>query len=142
MALTIPSGRCAGVVLALAAATVLIGSVPAGAEPTGPSFPRGTLAPVNDVLGPDDPGFWNPHVRGTRVLTPIRPGEGVYCVSGYEPPPGCSTTHMRDWRSGQRDLQYVDVPILGRPSVRVWMDLLPRLNEGSLGYLLQRFFAR
>lgn len=65
----------------------------------------------------------------------------MYCVSGYETPPGCSTTHMTDWTSGQRDLVHIDVPMIGRPSLRVWMDILPRLNEGSLGQLVQ-FLAR
>ncbi|MGO4205436.1 hypothetical protein AB4Z09_27605 [Rhodococcus sp. TAF43] len=141
MALPTLSGRRTGVVLAMACAAIVLGSSPAGAEPASPSIPRGGLAAVNDVLVPQDPGFWNPEVRGTRVLTPIRPGETVYCVSGYETPPGCATLD-KHWSSPQRDLVFVDVPMIGRSPVRVWMDILPRLNEGSLGQLLQRFFAR
>ncbi|MFZ2175705.1 MAG: hypothetical protein WAW17_17045 [Rhodococcus sp. (in: high G+C Gram-positive bacteria)] len=142
MALPIPSGRRTDVVLALAVATVLIGSAPAGAEPATPSIPRGALMSVKDVLGPQDPGFWNPDVPGTRILTPVEPGVSVYCASGFEPTPGCSTLDMRDWSSPQRDLVFVDVPVIGRPPVRVWMDILPRLDEGSLGQLMEGLFAR
>ncbi|GEM_PF-3761066 len=88
MVLPIPSGLRTGVVVALTGAALVLGSAVAGAEPASLSFPRGSLVNVNDVLGPHDAGFWNPDVRGTRVLTPIRLGEGVYCVSGYEIPPG------------------------------------------------------
>ncbi|SDD25666.1 hypothetical protein [Rhodococcus tukisamuensis] len=142
MALPIPSGRRTGAFLALAAATVLIGSAPAGAEPATPSIPRGSLVIVNDVLGPEDPGFWNPDVPGTRVLTPVEPGVEVLCASGFEPTPGCSTLDMRDWSSPQRDLVFVDVPVIGRPPLRVWMDIIPRLDEGPLGHLMERLFAR
>ncbi|WP_305091629.1 hypothetical protein [Prescottella sp. R16] len=62
-------------------------------------------------------------------------------MSGYESPPGCATLDWH-WSSPQRDLVFVDVPMIGRPPVRVWTDILPRLNEGSLGQLLQRFFTR
>ena len=88
MALPIPSARHTGTALALAAATVLIGSAPAGADPANPSIPRGPLVFVNDVLGPQDLGFWNPDVPGTRVLTPVEPGVSVVCTSGFEKPPG------------------------------------------------------
>ncbi|GAB2655887.1 hypothetical protein ABI214_08125 [Prescottella soli] len=142
MALPIPSGRRTGVVLALAAATVLIGSAPAGAEPANPSTPRGYPQAVDDVLGPQDPGFWNPDVPGTRVLTPVEPGVRVYCANRFEPTPGCSTLDMRDFSSPQRPLVFVDVPVIGWPPLRVWTDVLPRLDEGSLGQLMERFFAR
>lgn len=142
MALPIPSRRRIGVVLALAGATVLLGAAPAGAEPATPSIPRGMLRVVDDVLGPQDPGFWNPAVPGTRVLTPVEPGVRVYCASGFEPTPGCSTLDMRDWSSPQRNLVFVDVPVIGRPPLRVWMDVLPRLDEGSLGQLTEHLFAR
>lgn len=142
MALPIPSRRRLGVVVALAGATVLIGSAPAGAEPASPSIPRGSFVVINDVLGPQDPGFWNPDVPATRILTPVDPGVSVYCASGFEPTPGCSTLDMRDWSSPQRSLVFVDVPVIGRPPVRVWMDVLPRLDEGSLGQLMERLFAR
>ncbi len=142
MSLPIPSIRRTGVVLALAGATVALGSAPAGAEPATPSIPRGYPQIVDDVLGPQDPGFWNPEVPGTRVLTPVEPGVRVYCASGFEPTPGCSTLDMRDWSSPQRDLVFVDVPMIGRPPLRVWMDVLPRLDEGSLGQLAERLLPR
>lgn len=142
MALPTASGRRTGVVLALATATVLIGSAPAGAEPAAPPVPRGALRMVDDVLGPQDPGFWNPEVRGTRVATPIEPDAKVFCASGFEPTPECSTLDMRDWSSPQRSLVFVDVPMLGRPPVRVWMDVLPRLDEGALGQLMARLLTR
>ncbi|MEU2005195.1 hypothetical protein ACH47B_29160 [Rhodococcus sp. NPDC019627] len=72
MASPISSGRRTGATLALAAATVLIGSAPAGAGPAAPPIPRGSLVFVNDVLGPQDPGFFNPDVPGTRVLHSTR----------------------------------------------------------------------
>ncbi|WP_433607935.1 hypothetical protein [Prescottella agglutinans] len=142
MSLPIPSIRRTGVVLALAGATVVLGSAPAGAESATPSIPRGYPQIVDDVLGPQDPGFWNPEVPGTRVLTPVEPGVRVYCASGFEPTPGCSTLDMRDWSSPQRDLVFVDVPMIGRPPLRVWMDVLPRLDEGSLGQLAERLLPR
>ena len=144
MALPIPSGRGTGaaLALALAAATVLIGSAPAGADPATPPIPRGSQVFVNDVLGPQDPGFWNLDVPGTRVLTPLEPGVSVVCTSGFEPVPGCSTLDMRDWSSPQRSLVFVDVPVLGRPPLRVWMDILPRLDEGALGQLTEHLFPR
>lgn len=142
MALPTPSRRRLGVVLALAGATVWLASAPAGAGPATPSIPRGSLVTVNDVLGPQDPGFWNPDVRGTRVLTPVEPGVRVYCASGFEPTPGCSTLDMRDWSSPQRDLAFVDVPMIGRPPLRVWMDVLPRLDEDTLGQLMDHLFTR
>ncbi|WP_016884898.1 MULTISPECIES: hypothetical protein [unclassified Rhodococcus (in: high G+C Gram-positive bacteria)] len=142
MALPIPSGRRTGSILALAAATVLIGSAPADADPATPAIPRGSQVFVNDVLGPQDPGFWNPDVPGTRVLTPVEPGVSVVCTSGFEPVPGCSTLDMRDWSSPQRSLVFVDVPVIGRPPLRVWMDILPRLDEGALGQLMEHLFPR
>lgn len=142
MSLPIPSIRRIGVVLALAGATVVLGSAPAGAEPATPSIPRGYPHIVNHVLGPQDPGFWNPEVPGTRVLTPVEPGVIVACASGFEPTPGCSTLDMRDWSSPQRTLVFVDVPMMGRPPLRVWMDVLPRLDEGSLGQLAERLLPR
>lgn len=142
MALPIPSGRRTGAALVLAAATVLIGAAPAGADPATPPIPRGSLVFVHDVLGPQDAGFWNPDVRGTRVLTPVEPGVSVVCTSGFEPVPGCSTLDMRDWSSPQRSLVFVDVPVIGRPPLRVWMDILPRLDEGALGQLTEHLFPR
>ena len=142
MALPIPSRRHLGVVVALAGATVLIGTAPAGAEPASPSIPRGSLVIVNDVLGPQDPGFWNPDVPATRILTPVEPGVNVYCLSGFEPTTGCSTLDMRDWSSPQRSLMFVDMPVIGRPPLRLWMDILPRLDEGPLGQLMNHLSAR
>ncbi|WP_430336237.1 hypothetical protein [Rhodococcus sp. ACT016] len=142
MALPIPSRRRTSVVLGLAGVAVVLGAAPVAAEPATPAVPRGYPQIVNDVLGPQDPGFWNPDVRGTRVLTPVEPGVRVYCASGFEPTPGCSTLDMRDWSSPQRDLVFVDVPMIGRPPLRVWMDIIPRLDEGSLGQLTERLLTR
>ncbi|MFC9516895.1 hypothetical protein ACFTSD_14285 [Nocardiaceae bacterium NPDC056970] len=141
MALPIPTARRTGVLLALAAATVAFGAAPVGAEPANPPVPRGYPQIVNDVLGPQDPGFWNPDVPGTRILTPVEPGVRVYCASGFEPTPGCSTIDMRD-SSPQWPLVFVDVPMFGRPPLRVWMDVIPRFNEGSSGQLLEHIFTR
>ncbi|MDH6680546.1 hypothetical protein M2284_004775 [Rhodococcus sp. LBL1] len=57
MALPIPSSRRIGVVLALAGATVSLGSAPVGAEPATPSIARGMPRIVDDVLGLQNPGF-------------------------------------------------------------------------------------
>ncbi|WP_072691355.1 hypothetical protein [Rhodococcus marinonascens] len=132
MVLPIPSRRRTGVVLALAGVTVLLGSAPVGAEPATPSIPRGMLRIVDDVLGPQNPGFWNPEVSGTRVLTPVEPGVIVACASGFEPTISCSTIDRREL-SPQRRLVFIDVPAIGEPPLRVWIDVLPRLDEGSLG---------
>ncbi|WP_305091630.1 hypothetical protein [Prescottella sp. R16] len=80
MVLPIPHGRRAGVVLALVGAAVVLGAPTAGADPAGPSIPRGGLAAVHDVLGLQDPGFWNPDVRGTRVSC-LRSGPGKRCTA-------------------------------------------------------------
>lgn len=82
-----PLRRRIGGVLAAAGAAAVLGAVPAGADPA-PSVPRGYPVPVDDVLGPQDPGFWDPAVEGTRILTPVGPGVRVDCASGFEPPPG------------------------------------------------------
>ncbi|MGV9869319.1 hypothetical protein [Rhodococcus koreensis] len=52
-------------------------------------------------------------------------------TSGFEPTPGYSTLDMRDRSSPQCSLVFVDVPVIGRPPLRVWMDILPRLDEGA-----------
>lgn len=142
MVLPNPSRRRIGVALALAGAATVLGVAPAGAEPAAPTVPRGYPVIVDDVLGPHDPGFWNPAIAGTRILTPIEPGVRVYCASGIEPPPGCSTLNMRDWTSPQRPLAPVDVPRIGGPPLRVWADILPRWEQGSLSELAQQLLTR
>ncbi|MDN5759670.1 MAG: hypothetical protein L0H59_14240 [Tomitella sp.] len=142
MVLPNPSRRRIGVGLALAGAAAVLGAAPAGAEPAGPSVPRGYPVIVDDVLGPHDPGFWNPAIPGTRILTPVEPGVRVYCASGIEPPPGCSTLDMRDWTSPQRSLVPVDVPMIGGPPLRVWADVLPRSDQGYLSALARHLPVR
>ena len=117
-------------------------SCPPARASSCPLTPRGSQVFVHDVLGPQDPGFFNPDVPGTRVLTPVEPGVGVVCTSGFEPVPGCSTLDMRDWSSPQRSLVFVDIPVIGRPPLRVWMDILPRLDEGALRQLMEHLFRR
>ena len=136
-----PVRRRLGGALALAGALGALGVAPVGAEPTAPPIPRGMPQVVDDVLGPQDPGFWNPAVPGTRVLTRVEPGVQVACATGFEPTISCSTLDMRDLRSPQRSLGFVDVPVIGGPSLRVWMDY-PRWGDGSTGELTDRVIAR
>ncbi|WP_269455083.1 hypothetical protein [Rhodococcus sp. LB1] len=40
---------------------------------------------------------------------------------------------MRDWPSPQRSLVFVDVPVIGRPPLRVWMDILLAWTRATWG---------
>ncbi|HHU11265.1 MAG TPA: hypothetical protein GXZ60_14830, partial [Intrasporangiaceae bacterium] len=115
-----------------------VGATPAGAQPaTAPPIPRGMPMVVSDVLGPGDPGFWDPAVSGTRVLTPVEPGVEVACATGFDPVISCSTLDMRDLTSPQRSLQFVDGPTLGGPPLRMWFDY-PRWGDGSTAAVNER----
>lgn len=116
-------------------------AAPAGAQPaTAPPIPRGMPMVVSDVLQPGDPGFWDPAVNGTRVLTPVEPGVEVACATGFHPVISCSTLDMRDLTSPQRSLQFVDVPTLGGPPLRMWFDY-PRWGDGSTGAVNERIIG-
>lgn len=92
---------------------------------------------VSDVLSPGHPGFWNPAISGTRVLTPVEPGVEVACATGFDPVISCSTLDMRDLSSPQRSLQFVDAPTLGGPPLRMWFDY-PRWGDGSTAAVNER----
>ncbi len=94
---------------------------------------------VSDVMGPGDPGFWDPAVVGTRVLTPVEPGVKVACATGFEPVISCSTLDMRELGSPQRTLQFIDVPTLGEP-LRIWFDY-PRWGDGSTAAVNERIIG-
>lgn len=119
----------AGAASAMGVASV-VGASAAGAQ-EAPPIPRGMPQVVTDVLGPQDAGFWDPAVAGTRVLTPVEPGVEVACATGFEPVISCSSLDMRTLGSPQRSLQFVDVPTLGGP-LRMWFDY-PRWGDGSTG---------
>lgn len=132
-----------GAAIAAGALGVLgvVGAAPAGAQPvTAPPIPRGMPMVVSDVLQPGDPGFWNPALSGTRVLTPVEPGVEVACATGFVPVISCSTLDMRDLTSPQRSLQFVDVPTLGGPPLRLWFDH-PRWGDGSTAELNERIIG-
>lgn len=115
----------------------VVGAAPADAQPaTAPPIPRGMPMVVSDVLGPGDPGFWDPAISGTRVLTPVEPGVEVACATGFDPVISCSTLDMRDLTSPQRSLQFVDVPT-GGPPLRMWFDY-PRWGDGSTAAVNER----
>lgn len=120
----------AGAVCASVGALGVLGAASANAGPATPPIPRGMPAAVDDVLGPADPGFWDPAVDGTRILTPVEPGVRVACATGFEPVLSCSTLDMRDVTSPQRQLGFVDAPTLGGPALRLWFDY-PRWGDGS-----------
>lgn len=96
---------------------------------------------VDDVLQPEDPGFWDHAVSGTRVLTPVEPGVEVACATGFVPAISCSTLDMRDLTSPQRSLQFVDVPTLGGPPLRMWFDY-PHGGDGSSAAVNERIIDR
>ncbi|WP_194860222.1 hypothetical protein [Dietzia sp. SYD-A1] len=138
--------RRLGLALAVAAATTALGPTTATAAPANPEdvaptleIPRGMLQIVSDVLGPDDPAFWNPAISGTRVLTPIEPGAEVACTTGFVPVISCHTGHRSPHGQGQRPLEFVDVPAPGGP-LRVWFDV-PRLGDGSTEEPVERILT-
>lgn len=126
----------AAAAIAAGVAGSVIGAAPATAQPSAPPIPRGMPQVVTDVLGPRDPGFWNPAVNGTRVLTPVEPGVEVACATGFEPVISCSTLDMRDF-TPQRSLGFIDVPTIGGPALRMWFDY-PRWGDGSTGDVNRR----
>ncbi|MBB1023693.1 MULTISPECIES: hypothetical protein [unclassified Dietzia] len=134
-----PTRRRLGLALAVAAAATALGPTTATAAPANPGdvapgleIPRGMPQIVSDVLGPDDPAFWNPAISGTRVLTPIEPGAEVACATGFVPVISCSTGGRSPYGPGQRTLEFVDVPVIGGAPLRIWVDL-PRWGDGSTG---------
>lgn len=122
--------RGLGLVVATAGAMSVLGAGTATAQEV-PPIPRGMQQVVTDILGPQDAGFWDPAVPGTRVLTPVGPGVSVACATGFEPVISCSTLDMFTQGAAQRSLQFVDVPTLGGP-LRMWFDY-PRWGDGSTG---------
>lgn len=138
MPLTSPTRRRFGLALTLAIATISFGTGSAGATP-GEAAPgnaatavRGLPQTVTDVLGPADPAFWNPAVPGTRVLTPVDPRDEVICLTGFVPVLNCWTSEREVLASTMRPLAHVDVPMIGGPPLRIWVDL-PRWGDGSTG---------
>lgn len=131
--------------LALAGAASLLVAAPVVAEPAAPPIPRGMHMVVHDVIGPNDPGFWDPAVPGTRVWPPLVPGAWVTCASGFVPAPSC--TLLDRWAGmTARDLLPVDVPVPGGP-LRVWFDRpqasdVMEWNNGSVAELIMRFYLR
>lgn len=128
-----------GAVAVSVGALGILGAATAAAQPAAPPIPRGMPMVVSDVMGPGDPGFWDPAVSGTRVLTPVEPGVRVACATGFEPVISCNTLDMRDLGSPQRQLGFVDVPTLGGP-LRVWFDY-PRWGDGSTGEVNERIIG-
>lgn len=134
-----PTRRRLGLAMAVAAAATALGAAPALAAPSTPEtappmppIPRGMPQIVTDVLGPNDPAFWNPAISGTRVLTPIEPGVEVACATGFVPVISCSTGHRSPFGPAQRSLEFIDVPVIGGAPLRIWVDL-PRWGDGSTG---------
>lgn len=134
-----PTRRRLGLVLAVAAAATALAPTTAVAAPVNPEgvaptleTPRGMPRIVSDVLGPGDPAFWNPAISGTRVLTPIEPGAEVACATGFVPVISCHTGGRSPSGPAQRSLAFIDVPVIGRPPLRIWVDL-PRWGDGSTG---------
>lgn len=123
----------------------VLGAATAVAEPAPAPLLPGMRVVVHDVLGPQDPGFWDPAVPGTRVWEPMRPGVWVTCSWGFVPVSSCST-HDRWAGMISRDLLPVDVPVPGGP-LRVWFDRpqatdVIQWNNGSVGELIMRFYTR
>lgn len=129
-----------GFALAIAGAVSIVGSTAAAAPATAapapaapaPAADRGLPQVVNDVLGPADPAFWNPGVPGTRVLTPVDPQDEVSCLAGFVPVINCWTKNRHELAATPRPLAHVDVPMIGGPPMRIWVDL-PRWGDGSTG---------
>lgn len=129
--------RRLGLAVALAGAVGALGTATAAADPdaaglpaAAPPVPRGMPQVISDVLGPEDPAFWNPAIPGTRVLTPLEPRAEVICATGFVPVISCSTVNRWDFDSRQRSLEFVDLPVIGGPPLRVWFEV-PRLGDGS-----------
>lgn len=108
------------------------GTAPAGAEPGALAPTRGLPETVTDVLGPADPVFWNAAVPGTRILTPVDPRDEVICLTGFVPTLNCWTKDREVLTATMRPLAHVDVPVIGGPPLRIWVDL-PRWGDGSTG---------
>ena len=125
------------IAVASAGAAGLLASAAAVAAPVTaaapmPSPARGLPEVVNDVLGPENPAFWNPAVPGTRVLTPVGPRDEVICLTGFVPVINCWTDSRHDLGSTPRPLAHVDVPVGSGAPMRLWVDL-PRWGDGSTG---------
>lgn len=137
MPLMSPARRRFSLALAIAAATTAVGSASAGAAPAeAPPAPapatRGLPESVTDVLGPADPAFWNAAVPGTRIVTPVDPRDEVICLTGFVPKLNCWTSEREVLAATMRPLAHVDVPMIGGPPLRIWVDL-PRWGDGSTG---------
>lgn len=137
MPLMSPARRRFSLALAIAAATTALGSASAGAAPAeAPPAPapatRGLPESVTDVLGPADPAFWNAAVPGTRIVTPVDPRDEVICLTGFVPKLNCWTAERGVLAATMRPLAHVDVPMIGGPPLRIWVDL-PRWGDGSTG---------
>lgn len=138
MPLTHPTRRRLGLALAIASAAAALGTASASADPANPvaapvpAVRLGTPQIAGDVLGPADPEFWNPAAPGTRVLTPIEPHRQVSCLSGLVPVLNCWTINRYVLDPDHRPLAHVDVPVIGGPPLRIWVDL-PRWGDGSTG---------
>lgn len=130
-----------GAALAAACTVGVLGAASASAQPADASNTRGMPMVVSDVLGPGDPGFWDHAIDGTRVLTPVEPGVQVACATGFVPVISCSTLDMRDLSSPQRTLQFIDMPTLGGPPLRMWFDY-PRWGDGSTAEVNERIIDR
>ena len=125
--------------IALAGAVSVLGPAVASADPSRPvtagPIPGGRPGGpqiIVDVLGSADPGFWNPAIPGTRVLTPIEPHRQVACLTRFVPVNSCWTVNRYQLMPGHRPLAHVDVPVIGGPPLRIWVDL-PRWGDGSTG---------
>ena len=134
-----PTRRRLALALAMSGVAAALGTPTAGADPSTPATagpipggrPDGPQIVV-DVLGPADPGFWNPAVPGTRVLTPIDSDRQVACLTRFVPVINCWTVNRFVLAPEHRPLVHVDVPVIGGPPMRVWVDL-PRWGDGSTG---------
>jgi len=112
---------------------IFVGAAPAGAAPVSPApATRGLPETVTDVLGPADPAFWNAAVPGTRIATPVDPRDEVICLMGFVPKLNCWTSERDVLTATMRPLAHVDVPMIGGPPLRIWVDL-PRWGDGSTG---------
>lgn len=134
---THPTRRRLGLALAMAGAVSVLGPAAAHADPATPAtaaptpqVPRGPQI-VHDVLGPTDPAFWNLAIPGTRVLSPIDPHDQVICLTAFVPVNSCWTNKKYELAT-PRPLAHVDVPVIGGPPLRIWVDL-PRWGDGSTG---------
>ncbi|WP_239550592.1 hypothetical protein [Dietzia cinnamea] len=140
-----PARRRFSLALAIAAATTALGSVtanaapadtapesPAGAAPAAPAPTRGLSEIVTDVLGPADLAFWNAAVPGTRIATPVDPRDEVICLTGFDLKLNCWTKERDVLAATMRPLAHLDVPMIGGPPLRIWVDL-PRWGDGSTG---------